>query len=88
MIERYLNLFSSSNLLFLNFDDLKENLDIILNNTCDFLEIDRFTSQEMQIFENTQYNVGKTKKLSDDVTETLELLQNYFVPFNKKLCYN
>ena len=86
-IKRYFDVFSKNNLLILNFDDLKNNLENLLDNVCAFLEIDSFSEETTNLITEKKYNVGNKKKLSDEDEEILKLLQEYFAPFNEKL-YN
>lgn len=83
-LENYYQYFQKENILILDFEMLKNNLDLLLNKICSFLEIKHFSMEQLSIFKEKKYNVGKHKKCFED-EETLEFLKDYFKPFNQKL---
>ncbi|WP_373479523.1 sulfotransferase domain-containing protein [Geminocystis sp.] len=83
-LENYYRYFDKDNLLILDFEMLKNNLDLLLNQVCDFLEIEKFSSSQLNKLKEEKHNVGKYQKTDED-KETIEFLIEYFKPFNEKL---
>ena len=83
-LENYYQYFNRDNILILNFDLFKNDLDSLLNKTCEFLEIQNFSETKIKQFKEEKHNVGKYQKSSED-EETLEFLKHYFKPFNERL---
>ncbi|NJL54833.1 sulfotransferase domain-containing protein [bacterium] len=85
-LENYYRYFDKGDILVLNFDWLKEDLTFVLNSICDHLNIERFPQETIQSFAQQKSNVGKYEpKDKDSDTKTLELLREYFAPFNQRL---
>lgn len=87
-LKNYYQTFDQNGLLLLNFNHFKKDLTGLLNQTCDFLELERFSEEKLQEFQQTKYNKGKYKyeKTEEDL-KVLEELKAYFVPYNQEL-YN
>ncbi|ACK73096.1 sulfotransferase [Gloeothece citriformis PCC 7424] len=85
-LENYYKYFKKENLLILTTDQLNKDLGATLNYICEFLNIDYFPKDILLKLEEKIYNKGKYKedKKSTD-SETLEMLKEYFIPFNQKL---
>jgi len=84
-IENYLEYFAKDSILVLDFNNFKKNLKSMLDQVCNFLEIELFTRGEIDVFETQKHNVGKKQEKSNSDQATLELLKNHFIPYNKKL---
>jgi len=85
-LENYYNYFDRDNILVLNIDEFRENLELVLNRTCDFLEIEKFSQEKIHGLYTEKHNTGKYKfsKTPED-EENIEFLKTYFTPFNDKL---
>lgn len=85
-LENYYNYFDRDSLLILNIEQFRDNLESALNRVCIFLNIENFPQNKIHYFYNQKHNVGKYKssKTPDDEAK-IELLKNYFDPFNEKL---
>ena len=84
-LSNYYQYFDKDNLLILSFEELKHNKMALLNNICDFLEIEPFPTEVLQQLEEKSYNVGKRLEVTAEHREVLEKLTSYFIPFNEKL---
>ncbi|NEP57124.1 MAG: sulfotransferase domain-containing protein [Symploca sp. SIO2G7] len=84
-IENYLKYFAKDSILVLDFNDFKKNIKSMLDNVCDFLEIERFSQEKIDAFETQKYNVGNKQEKTTSDKATLESLKEYFIPYNKKL---
>ncbi|MDJ0599072.1 MAG: sulfotransferase domain-containing protein [Crocosphaera sp.] len=84
-LNNYYQYFNKTNLLILSFEELKNNKRALLNNICDFLEIDHFPEAILDQLEAKSYNVGKAVEVTAEHQEVLEKLKSYFIPFNEKL---
>jgi hypothetical protein len=94
-LENYYNYFDKDSILVLNMNQFRTDLGTVLNQVCDFLEIEQFSQVTLQNLQQEKHNKGKYKfQKSHADEEKLEFLKRYFVPFNEKLytllgeCYN
>lgn len=85
-IENYYNYFGKDNILILNFEQFCHNLGAALNRVCDLLNIDYFSPNKINEFQNQKYAIANYVTSSNHA-QILEQLKDYFVPFNKQL-YN
>ncbi|ACK73095.1 sulfotransferase [Gloeothece citriformis PCC 7424] len=83
-LENYYKYFDKEQILLLSFEELGQDLNSVLNKTCDFLNIEPFSLARIEEFKKDKYAQAKYIKSPDDV-EALERLKNYFIPFNEKL---
>ena len=83
-IDRYYKTFPEKNVLVLNFEDLKNNLGLLLDKICDFLRIGRFQDASEANIKGRQYNVGTYERTALADNKIMEL-QKYFAPYNQKL---
>ena len=83
-LENYYQYFKADNILVLQFEKLKTDLEKILNQICDFLEIESFSPQKLEELKQEKYNVGKYKASDQDLA-MMEKLADYFQPFNQRL---
>ena len=85
-LENYYNYFDKDNILILNVDEFRTNIDGVLNRVCDFLNIAPFNPETIQEIKQKKHNVGNYKfpKTPAD-EEKLNFLKEYYVPFNEKL---
>lgn len=85
-LKNYYQYFGKDHLLVLNFNQFKEDLDTLLNQACDFLDLERFSEEKLQEFKNTKYNTGKYKvEKSESDIQVIEELKQYFIPYNQEL---
>ena len=85
-LQNYYKHFSQENLLVINFNQFKEDIETLLNNVCDFLNIERFSPEKLQEFKQTKYNAGKYKvQKSESDLQVIQQLKDYFVPYNEEL---
>lgn len=85
-LEHYYKYFEPDNILVLNVDEFRTNIDRVLNRVCDFLNIAPFDPETIQELKQKKHNVGNYKfdKTPAD-EEKLNFLKEYYVPFNEKL---
>ena len=83
-LENYFQYFKRDTILVLQFEKLKTDLEIVLNQICDFLDIEHFSSKKFQQLQEEKYNVGKYETSDQDLA-VMEKLIDYFQPFNKRL---
>ncbi|WP_338041652.1 sulfotransferase domain-containing protein [Lyngbya aestuarii] len=87
-LKNYYKHFDKENLLILNFDQFKDDLDNLLNSICDFLSLEYFSSEKLQEFKEIKYNSGKYKvEKSESELQGIQQLKDYFIPYNEEL-YN
>lgn len=84
-IENFYQYFPHNTLLILDYQEMNSDLHSYLNQICDFLEIDRFTKDRCKQFEQTRLWVSPKRKITSEDKATLELLRNYYAPYNEKL---
>ncbi|BAQ59700.1 putative deacetylase sulfotransferase [Geminocystis sp. NIES-3708] len=80
----YLEYFSLDELLILDFKEFAKNLNESLNKVSNFLNIDNFSKEEIDLYKQQKYAVA-TYKISDEDKYLLEKLKDYFMPFNEQL---
>ena len=85
-IKNYLRYFNIKSILILDFFDLANNLDLLLNKTCDFIGIERFGKNAIDEFSKQKFNANKYLDILDK-DETFDKLCDYFLPYNRQL-YN
>jgi hypothetical protein len=83
-LERYYKQFDKSQILVLNFAQFKQDLPGLLNQVCEFLEIEPFSPETLQQFQQKRHNVGKYEIDLDDQA-VMDQLKEYFIPYNQKL---
>jgi hypothetical protein len=85
-LENYYNYFDRDNILVLNIEQFRKDLGTVLGCVCDFLNIERFSKNEIDNLNNQKHNTGKYKfsKTPED-KEKIEFLKSYFTPFNERL---
>ncbi len=83
-LERYYQHFDRNQILVLNFALFKEDLELLLNQVCNFLEIEPFTPETLKQFKQKKHNVGKYEVDPADQA-VMDQLKEYFVPYNQKL---
>ncbi|EAW37328.1 sulfotransferase domain-containing protein [Lyngbya sp. PCC 8106] len=87
-LENYYKHFAKESLLILNFNQLKDDLDNLLNSVCDFLSLERFSSEKLQELKETKYNYGKYNfAKSESDLQVIQQLKDDFIPYNEEL-YN
>ena len=84
-LTNYYQYFDKKNLLILTFEALKNNKRTLLNEICNFLEIEPFSETVLEELEQKSYNVGKRLEVTPEHQEVLDKLKDYFLPFNEKL---
>lgn len=82
-LENYFNYFNKSNILILNFNELKQ-IGHLLNEVCKFLNIEPFKKEDIDKFSKSKYNVGSYQKTVSDQA-TFEFLTDYYQPYNQQL---
>ncbi|GBF81362.1 sulfotransferase domain-containing protein [Aphanothece sacrum] len=83
-LENYYNHFDREKILILSFDQLREDLSSLLNNLCNFLEIESFSLEQITKLQQEKYAVTSYEKNPND-EEVIAKLQNYFAGYNEKL---
>ncbi|MEQ9370565.1 MAG: sulfotransferase domain-containing protein [Coleofasciculus chthonoplastes F3-SA18-01] len=85
-LENYYNYFDRDNILVLNIEQFRKNFGTVLDCVCDFLNIEKFSQNEIDNLNNQKHNSGKYKssKTTED-QEKMEFLRSYFAPFNERL---
>lgn len=83
-LENYYNYFDKDKVLVLNFAAFGDDLGSSLNQICDFLNIEYFSQEAIQQFQQEKYAAAKYVRSSDD-DQVLEQLKNYFAQYNEKL---
>ncbi|GBF79264.1 sulfotransferase domain-containing protein [Aphanothece sacrum] len=84
-IENYYQYFDKNMLLILNFNDLKNDLESVLNRVCTFLDIEPFSEASLKQLLENKYNVGIKSEKSVEDKQVLEQLKTYFEPYNQQL---
>lgn len=85
-LEGYYKHFEKENLLVLNFNQFKEDVETLLNSVCDFLGIEPFSLDKLEEFKGKKYNTGKYKiEKSESDLQVIQQLKDYFVPYNEEL---
>ncbi len=84
-LNNYYQYFDKDTLLLFSFEELQNNKKGLLNNTCNFLDIEPFPTAVLQELEDKSYNVGRQVEVTAEHLEVLEKLKNYFIPFNEQL---
>ncbi|MEB3279609.1 MAG: sulfotransferase domain-containing protein [Lyngbya sp.] len=85
-LENYYTYFNREKILLLSFDDFCQNLESVLNQVCNFLEIDSFSLPQIEKFRQEKHAAAPYKTNPQD-NEVMAKLQDYFLPFNERL-YN
>ena len=83
-LKNYYQYFERESILVLNFEQFCQDLSLTLDNICDFLSIEHFSSEAIEQFKNDKSAVAKYVRSPGDA-EVLEKLKSYFEPFNQKL---
>lgn len=84
-IENYYKYFSKDNMLILNYENMKEDLIDYLNQICHFLNVDSFKKKKGESFKKNRQWVGPKWKPNTEDKVTMELLRDYYAPYNKRL---
>jgi hypothetical protein len=83
-IFNYYQYFAKENILIFDSQELRKNLAFVLNQICDFLEVERFSQGQLDILQTQQHHRGKYIKSDQDLA-TLAQLRDYFQPHNQML---
>jgi hypothetical protein len=85
-LENYYQYFGKDSILILNFDSLKNDLDSFLKDTCNFLNIEKFSEIKIKQFKEKKHNQGKYyfEKTAQD-EEMLTFLKDYYHTYNQEL---
>lgn len=83
-LKNYYQYCDTQNILVVNFEQFRDNLTVVLDKVCDFLEIEPFSSEQIKQFQNQKYATANyVKNIGDE--DVLEKLKTYFIPENQKL---
>lgn len=85
-LENYYSYFNRENILLLNFDEFCQNLELALNQVCNFLKIESFSTQAIETLKQKKYAAAPYETHPED-EPVLAQLREYFAPFNERL-YN
>ncbi len=83
-LENYYKYFNFQNILVLNFEQFRDNLSAVLDQVCNFLEIEPFSGDQIKQLQNQKYATANYVKHPGD-QDAVEQLKAYFFPENKKL---
>ncbi|EAW37161.1 sulfotransferase [Lyngbya sp. PCC 8106] len=83
-LNNYYKYFDPQHILVLNFEQFCDNLSLVLDRVCDFLEIEPFSLKQIQQLKKQKYATANyVKNIGDE--DVLEKLKTYFLPENQKL---
>lgn len=83
-LKNYYKYFHKENILVLQFEKIKTEFDQVLSQVCDFLEIDRFSHNQLRELKEQKYAAAKYKTSDEDLA-VMDKLAEYFLPFNEQL---
>ncbi|ACK69024.1 sulfotransferase [Gloeothece citriformis PCC 7424] len=86
-IKNYYKYFEQNTLLILTFDELKQNVSLVMNKICEFLNIEPYSQEALKQFKSQKFNVGlkDQENFSSEDEEYKQKLKTYFEPYNQKL---
>ncbi|MBK2267741.1 sulfotransferase domain-containing protein [Francisella philomiragia] len=88
-LQNYLKYYNIKNFLFVDFEDLTNNIPKVLKQVLDFLDIGEHEGEKLlanlNMAEINISNKGKYESQCEDDKETLEYLREFYKPHNEKL---
>ena len=83
-LKNYYQYFNRENILVIQFEQMKTDLELVLRKVCGFLEIDCFSSNTLRQLKEEKYAVAQYQTIDQDLA-VMEKLVDYFQPFNERL---